>query len=309
MPHETIERLCLIASELGMNLVRHSVGGELWVTPLERAGCFGIEIRVEDRGPGISEPDRAFLGERTSKRGLGIGLAGVASQAEEFDVEVRMGEATRIRARLFAAPCGRVPEYALVGRPHPEEVVSGDHGFVVRDGGRMLVGLVDGLGHGLLARRAADAAVEAARSHLDEGLDSMMSRVDGALRKGRGAVMALVRVDPRRSQLTYAVSGNIRVLLAARREVHELRGSTHVLGTAAGAPPRGSSPRIGSRPVVRTLEWRHGSVLIAHTDGISSRAQLDHPAQLARQHPVVTAGRLVTAHARSHDDALVAVVR
>jgi hypothetical protein len=55
--------------------------------------------------------------------------------------------------------------------------------------------------------------------------------------------------------------------------------------------------------------WPRDALLVAHSDGLDSRWDLDRHAGLAACHPAVIAAVLYRGHSRKRDDVVVLVVR
>ena len=90
---------------------------------------------------------------------------------------------------------------------------------------RALVGVIDGLGHGQFAHRAAQTARQYVENHFDLPLDQIFRGVGRACRATRGVVMALARFDWGQGRLAFASVGNIAVRVFPRGESVSLRHS------------------------------------------------------------------------------------
>jgi serine/threonine-protein kinase RsbT len=55
-----------------------------------------LKLIFEDRGPGISDIDLALKDGYTTGNGLGLGLSGAKRLSNEFDIQSRLGEGTRV---------------------------------------------------------------------------------------------------------------------------------------------------------------------------------------------------------------------
>ena len=179
-------------------------------------------------------------------------------------------------------------------RPHPSEHVNGDAWVVHHEAGVWRIAVIDGLGHGPDAARAAQAAVAAldARPHADPA--AAIYACHDALIGTRGAAMSVARIDLVAAQLTYAGIGNV--------EAHLWQG---------GARHRPISYRgiVGSvMRTVRSFEVPlEGPWLLAlHSDGVSSRLEIPAPGD-AWADPQALADALLARWARQTDDATVVV--
>ena len=91
-------KLTTVASELTRNIYEYAQTGSITVSVIEREGRKGMEIICEDSGPGIDDLEKILAGEFTSSTGLGKGISGSRRLMDEFKVESRAGQGTRIEA-------------------------------------------------------------------------------------------------------------------------------------------------------------------------------------------------------------------
>lgn len=74
-------------------------------------------------------------------------------------------------------------------------------------------------------------------------------------------------------------------------------------------------PRAGTlgaekvRPGVQEVPWTPGTMLLLHSDGLTSRWSLDQYPGLTRRHPALQAGVLYRDWARGTDDVTVAALK
>jgi len=62
-----------------------------------RGGCLGLEIIAVDNGPGIEDIEKALEDGYSTGGGLGIGLGGVRRLMDEFEIQSKVGEGTKVR--------------------------------------------------------------------------------------------------------------------------------------------------------------------------------------------------------------------
>jgi serine phosphatase RsbU (regulator of sigma subunit) len=190
---------------------------------------------------------------------------------------------------------GRV-EWAVAGRPIEGEIESGDLHIVHEGNDRVLLGVVDGLGHGPEAAAASRRAAETLRATaLDLPLEQLFRQCHAALRTTRGAVMSLAIVDAGDGSLTWGGIGNVEGYVVdaggRRRDSIPLRGG--VVG--------------GHLPTVRseTTPLAAGDLIVLTTDGIVA----GFAEKLVAGAPTAMAERILASYARANDDALVLVAR
>jgi serine/threonine-protein kinase RsbT len=86
------------ASELARNTLEHGGGGTARVELLADGGRRGLRLICEDTGPGIADVQLALKDGYTSRGGLGLGLGGARRLVNDFAIESRLGEGTRVTA-------------------------------------------------------------------------------------------------------------------------------------------------------------------------------------------------------------------
>ena len=90
-------KLVTAASELARNTVNHGGGGTVRMEALNNAAHRGLQLTFQDHGPGIADVELALRDGFTTSSGLGLGLGGARRLTNEFEIESRLGEGTRVR--------------------------------------------------------------------------------------------------------------------------------------------------------------------------------------------------------------------
>ena len=192
-------------------------------------------------------------------------------------------------------------EWAATACPLPGQSVCGDSFIAVGvDDHTVLLGVVDGLGHGQAAAAAANCAVQVLTRSAGRPLEMMMRLCHREMATTRGAAITLVSIDFRTDMLQWVGVGNVAAVLMGR--------STS--GVASRSAVRLSGGIVGYRmpelPQTEPVAMRPGSLLIMTTDGIANpyvdgvdfAASADALAQ-----------QIMGEHNKQTDDALVLVAR
>ena len=175
--------------------------------------------------------------------------------------------------------------------------VNGD-AFVIKQWGESaLVSVIDGLGHGQFAYRAAQAARQYVERHFDQPLDEIFRGVARTCRATRGVVMGLARFDWGRATLTFASVGNVEARVFGSPEPMNFVYPRGILGLNA------------RRPVVTQQRWVLSNVMVLYSDGLSTHWRWSDFPHLAQASATVAAQELLRAFARETDDATVVVVK
>ncbi len=297
------EEVALAVVELASNLVKHAGGGELHLKPLDSDGRRGVEIVSEDRGPGIPEPEKAIADGFSTAGSRGVGLGAVNRLMDEMEFCPRPDGGARIVCQRWVRPrpteCGgeRV-EFGAASRAYRFQPINGDALVVRQWPDHALAGIIDGLGHGPFAQRAAQCARHYLEQHFHQGLDSLFRGVGRACRATRGVVLALARFDFAKHTVELASVGNIEVWLLGRQQPFQpvvRRGIVGVINAPA--------------PMVTEHPWTAANVLILHSDGIQSGWDSAELCRLSRQSAVSAARCLLEGYGRLDDDATVLVAR
>lgn len=297
-----VEEITLVVSELATNLVKHAKDGILRLRRAEEDGRTGIQIDSEDQGPGIVNVEQAIGDDFSTSGSLGCGLGTVNRLMDEFDVASRPGAGTSIVCkrwlRLDVPPTLACPlVFGVATRPYPLMSVNGDTFVIQQWGESALVGVIDGLGHGQLAYRAAQAARQYVERHFDQSLDEIFRGVARTCRATRGVVMGLARFDWGRATLTFASVGNVEARVFGSPEPMNFVYPRGVLGLNA------------RRPVVTQHRWELSNVMVLYSDGLIPHWRWSDFPHLAEASATVAAQELLRAFARETDDATVVVVK
>jgi anti-sigma regulatory factor (Ser/Thr protein kinase) len=292
-------RLALVVTELATNLARHARKGEILLRPLTSPSePPGVEVLAIDAGPGI--PDVA-LSERdghSTAGTLGHGLGAIRRQSDAVWIYTQPS-GTVIAARVLrdAAVPDRLPlEIGVVNVSKPGEDVCGDGwGWLMRPE-RLTVAVADGLGHGMGAYDAAREAIKTFGADPETAPRDTLERVHAALKRTRGAAVAVLALDVERGVARYSGLGNI-----------------------AGAVVRADGSRqnfvsqngIAGHTAPRLQEFHYPiparSIVVLHSDGLGTQWSLSAYNGLAASHPSLIAGVLYRDFARRRDDVTVVV--
>jgi len=179
------------------------------------------------------------------------------------------------------------------------ETQSGDGHLVRPFAGGVLVGVVDGIGHGPEAAEAARIAVAVLRENASDPPVELAGKCHERLRNTRGAVLSLASFQARASTVTWLGVGNVEGVLfraaagqGRRREQLLLRAG--VVGKTL--PPLRDE----------TFPVSPEDVLILATDGVQSEFAYD-----PKLHGPLkkVANHIIAWHHKRADDALVLVAR
>jgi len=89
-------KLVTAASELARNTLIYGRGGTVTLETVVNERKRGLRLTFEDRGPGIADLTLALKDGYTTGNGLGLGLSGARRLAQDFTIDSKVGEGTRV---------------------------------------------------------------------------------------------------------------------------------------------------------------------------------------------------------------------
>jgi anti-sigma regulatory factor (Ser/Thr protein kinase) len=296
-------RCALVATEVSTNLVKYGKRGSVTVDAFSEWGTAGIQIVATDKGPGFSDFTASSRDGVSTGGSLGIGLGGIMRGSDLFEVFTAAGQGSALLSRIARGNSKpKVPDGALaVGSRRAAmrgQVECGDACSYTRAGGWQRLCVVDGLGHGPLAARAAAEAIAFVRAAAAAATPiEILARAHEALKPTRGAVMAIAAIDHAAGRLCFAGVGNVAATIYVGEESHHLLSVEGVVGYQS-----------------RTLRmeehtWHDGCTLILASDGVSTRWNLARYPGLLNRHPTLIASVIHRDFARDTDDATLLVAK
>jgi anti-sigma regulatory factor (Ser/Thr protein kinase) len=293
-------KVALAVTEAATNIVKHAGTGKILFAPLVRTTAVGLEILALDRGPGISNVMASMRDGYSTAGSMGAGLGALSRVSPSFDIYSQPGRGTALRLEIWgsAPPAPEAElEVGAVCLPKTGEEVPGDSWLLEASGDYRTIMVVDGLGHGPNAARAARAATEAFAAHPSATPGALMQICHGALTATRGAAGAAARVAPAKRHGSFAGVGNIACRVESTGERRQLVSHSGTLG------------HVMRRVQEFEFDFPAGALLILHSDGLATRwSSEDYPGLLAK-HAGLIAGVLYRDHNRGTDDVTVVVLK
>jgi serine/threonine protein phosphatase PrpC len=192
-------------------------------------------------------------------------------------------------------------EWAAAARPLSSEEACGDQPVAIDvSGNAVLFAVLDGLGHGSHAARAAAYGLEALRRDPTKPLGVLVQLCHRAMTDTRGGAMTLARIDFEADLLTWTGIGNVTAHLLAKAPTGvALRSSARLDGGIVGY-------RLPETIHIQTTSIRPGDLLVITTDGIDDDYvdSVDFAASAS-----VIAERILSRHRKGMDDALALTAR
>ncbi len=295
-PATRADKLALAVTEAASNLHKHAREGALLLRAGRDGNAAGIELVTIDAGPGVPDVANALRDGHSTAGSLGIGLGSISRQADFCDIYSAAGRGTVLVARFWAGPGDR-PTIRCAGltRPISGETECGDAYAVTGADGVMTAALCDGLGHGPLAAEAAREALAAVFERPSGEPAALLERAHRRMGGTRGGALAIVQIDG--SSVRFAGLGNVAAWIVSP---DSRSGMASIPGIAGHQARR-------FRQFEYTLPPK--GIVIMHSDGVSSRWNIEALPGLASRDPLITAAALLAEAGRHRDDAGVLVLR
>lgn len=296
-------RVGIIVNELGNNLVRYAKKSQLIFRKYSTKTETGVEILSIDSGPGMDESITIQDGFSTGTT-PGTGLGAAKRQSDLFDIFSMIGSGTVILARVngkkvTAASDSEVEsdgfEVGAINNPMFGELISGDGWCVHETETGLAVTIVDGLGHGPLANHAALKALHVFAKNYQALVTDVLNKIHSDLKSTRGAAVFLLSTHG--DAITYTGVGNIFAVLYSSLKSKMLTSQNGTAGL-----------RINAAKSIEE-QWKVNDYFIFHSDGLTSRWNLENYPGVTSKHPSILAALLFRDFDRKTDDTTVVVVR
>jgi anti-sigma regulatory factor (Ser/Thr protein kinase) len=293
-------KAALAVTEAATNIVKHVGTGKIVLGPLVRAAAVGLEILALDSGPGISNIAASMRDGYSTAGSMGAGMGALSRVSPSFELYSQPGRGTALRLEVWAGappPPEAELEVGAVCLPKTGEEVPGDSWLLEVSGDYRTIMVVDGLGHGPNAARAARAATEAFAAHPSATPGELMKICHGALAATRGAAGAAARVVPAKKHGSFAGVGNIACRVEFTGERRQLVSHSGTLG------------HVMRRVQEFEFDFPLGALLILQSDGLTTRWTTEDYPGLLGKHAGLIAGVLYRDHSRGTDDVTVVVLK
>jgi anti-sigma regulatory factor (Ser/Thr protein kinase) len=226
-PHPGEIEMGIVARELATNILRHAGQGSMTL----RAEGPRMVIEASDDGPGIADSDLAFVDGYTTSGGFGYGLGTVNRLMDHVEIASRPGGGSVVTAHRSVRSAGLARpspvEVGVATLPKPGFAENGD-GYVIHSwDSKLMVGVLDGVGHGAPAKAATQKALSYIAGHFDQPLEGIFRGLEITCCGTRGVVIALARFDWAAQTVEFASIGNIEARVFGTQPGRSLTEARH----------------------------------------------------------------------------------
>jgi anti-sigma regulatory factor (Ser/Thr protein kinase) len=293
-------RVALVVTEMATNVARHGGGGSILLRSLISGRRHAVDIVAVDRGPGMADVGKCLRDGYSTGGTRGEGLGAIARKADLFDIWSQPGQGVALLARIGDVAAEQPFESLAIGAvnvPFDHLPVSGDAWAVHDQVDATTLCVADGLGHGPDAHDAAQEAMRVFRQHPGAFPEEVLKAQHEAMITTRGAAVSICRVPRDGGAVRYASIGNIAGAIVTQEVRRGMLCHNGIIGHQVS--------------LIAGNDYPHpdGSLIVIHSDGLTTNWNFSDYPGLALRHPAIIAAVLWRDHSRGRDDTCVLVVR
>jgi anti-sigma regulatory factor (Ser/Thr protein kinase) len=304
-----IAKIAIIVTEAATNIVKHAKGeGEILLELFQDNFKSALQLYAIDQGTGVSNTSICVQDGYSTVNTCGTGLGAIKRLASQFDFYSSVGQGTILWAKVekplptktnkIASESSNLFEWGAICVPVAQEEVSGDawSTYTMADNTQLFM-LVDGLGHGPDAHLAASKAVRIFNEKSHHSLIDILMAQHAALKKTRGAAIAIIKINPLCQEASYLGVGNISGTILTPLKNYSMLSYNGIVGHQFRTVHEMKYP------------FNNKSILVMHSDGLSNQWGKIYASELLRQSPATIAGILYRGFKRKRDDTCVLAVK
>ncbi|MBY0551153.1 MAG: SpoIIE family protein phosphatase [Candidatus Obscuribacterales bacterium] len=297
----SVSEIAIVVNELSTNLIKHcKTGGSIIMQSIVSKQVVRLDLVSISDPPGMRNPEHYLRDGASTASTLGTGLGAIQRLSDHFDLYSSVTGGTAIGASFQKRSSGTDTTDFDVGGislPKDGEIACGDQYSFVENLGKLSLLVVDGLGHGIEAAKAARRANEVFLQNRSNAPDELINSIHEQLHQTRGAAVAVAMIDRINGTCDFCGLGNIA---GAIETGHHKQSLLSVNGTA-GYEARNIRVRRGT--------WASDSRLLMHSDGLCTNWSLENYKGIFAKSSLLAAALLVRDHRKKFDDCTVVVVK
>ncbi|OCA97201.1 ATP-binding SpoIIE family protein phosphatase [Clostridium beijerinckii] len=313
-----IGEISIVVNEFCTNLIKHhSVEGKIIFKKIEMNGRNGIEIISEDKGPGIINVDEVIKDGISTKGTMGGGLGAIKRLMDSFEIysrtSINLGKHIGYGHLLESNGIGTIAitqkwlkssqnigekevKISVMSRPYIGCKVNGDLYYIKEFNNKVILALIDGLGHGTEANKVAIKAKDLLEENNYKSLKELLYSIDTGMKHTRGAVIGICIIDKERKVFQYGSIGNVELRYIINSKDKKFITTNGTLGVS-----------FKTKVNVQESSYENGGIIVMNTDGISNKWEYDEYSCIPTHNPAVLSNMIFRDFAKDNDDATVLV--
>lgn len=238
----------------------------------------------------------------SSTNTMGQGLGAIRRLSDDFDIYSLKDWGTILLSRIFTGtpvPVKKKPvevRVLMVAKQGESDCGDNYHCSITRSNQLKFI-LSDGLGHGQAAALAAKQSIRSFLENTVQPPNEQIKRIHMAIKSTRGAVINISYLDFTNKQLMYCGVGNISCRIFSAGKSRSCISYNGIVGH--------SVPHTLNNHV---LQWAKNDILILHSDGLSTRWDLQKYPMITKHDYSIMAAALYKDHCRKNDDVTIAII-
>lgn len=296
----------IIVSEIASNIIKHAGSGELLYRVYDSdPASTTFEVISIDNGPGIADTARMLKDGVSTSHTLGQGLGSIHRLSNTAQLYSLPGWGTILYAMVKTIPKRTSPvpkksalEIRALCVNKPKESVCGDGYLVKHNGSQITIFFGDGLGHGLHAKDAIDAARNFLLEADEDEPVRIIRQMHEKIRRTRGLVGTVATCNVKTGQWRICGVGNIFTRLYGGIEFRNIMPYNGTIGLNIPNSMNASTHSVESN--------QH---LIMCSDGIQTRWDLNKYPSILKYDNIILAAAIFKDFSRRNDDASVLIAK
>lgn len=297
-----LSELDIIVAEMTSNLLKYSETGELLMCIAGEKPNEYLELIYIDNGPGIEDPEKMLIDGISTASTAGQGLGSIKRLSDFFEIYSLRGWGTILLCRIFKNAALKIKYqpnqfvFRTLVVAMPGETVSGDGNTykITADYFKLL--MVDGLGHGVEANKAALEACSAFNLCTDDDPVEIIRFMHNSIKQTRGVVGTVVVYDIKNKIWKIAGVGNIATRMMSYVNTRNFISYNGIIGH--------NIPNTMTSQVVSSTELQQ---IILCSDGLKAKWDSHTYPGIVKYDPSVLAAALYKDYAGKTDDMSIVV--
>jgi anti-sigma regulatory factor (Ser/Thr protein kinase) len=301
---ESCGKLAIISNEISTNILKHSKAkGDVIIRKINTENAMAFEMIGIDKGVGIKNINNAIKDGYSTAGSSGSGLGAIKRLSDDFDIFSNLNNGTAILSRVYHNKSliniekENLNNSGVISIQKPGQEICGDDWCIEKYKDKILILIVDGLGHGYGAYKASHQAVSFFRNNINLNIEDLIFKLDEDLIGTRGAVLSIASIDLKNNNMHYVGVGNISAKIISGSKHQSLISFDGMVG--------------GNLLNVKKFSYDlpENSILVMNTDGLRQNITLEGYPGLLNKSASLISSVLYRDNVRGNDDSAIIVFK